>query len=281
MLYWTFFAILTIVAIISLIPAIWTILTAFKDTKEIYAAFSFFPEDMSFNKIVTRISESWVKLQLGESMMNTLILGFGDLVFKIVICGFGGYVLSKLKPWGAKFIFTLVVWTMMMPTQIRMVPNYISYLNFPFAKPGNGMGINLLDTFWPMWLATGSDCFAVLLFKNAFDALPNSLMEAGKIDGASNYTIFFRIMLPLSTPVLIYESIMTLNAVWANFFTPLLILDKKTVLPLVIYRLKTDGNIEMNTYFMALVFSCIPPFLIFAFFQKHIMGGINIGGVKG
>lgn len=280
LIYWVFFSVLVVVAFISVVPAIWTVLTAFKDTQEIYAAFSFFPKDMSWNKMVTRISESWNALQLGDAIINTIILSIGNLVFRIVVCGFGGYVLSKLKPSGTKLIFTLVVWTMMMPSQIRMVPNYISYLHFPFATD-NGYGINLLDTYWPMWLGSGADTFAVLLFKNAFDALSNSYVEAAKIDGCTNYGIFFKIMLPLAMPVIIFESINVLSSAWSEFFGPLLVLDKNAVVPLVIYRLKNDASIQMNTYFMALVFSSVPPFIIFAFFQKRILGGINVGGVKG
>ena len=279
-IYWIFFAILILTAIVSLVPAIWTIFTAFKDTQEIYAAFSFFPQDMSWNRFVTRISESWKYLQLGDSIFNTIVLSLGNLVVRIVVCGFGGYVLSKLKPWGTKFIFTLVVWTMMMPSQIRMVPNYISWLHFPFAAD-NGWGVNLLDTYWPMWLTSGADTFAVLLFKNAFDALSNSYVEAAKLDGCSNYGVFFRIMLPLAMPVIIYESINVLSYAWSDFFTPLLVLDKNAVVPLKIYRLQSDSQVQMNTYFMALVFASVPPFLIFVIFQKRILGGINIGGVKG
>ena len=279
-LYWTFFTILSIIAVISVVPAIWTILTSFKETQEIYSAFSFFPQDMTWSKAVTRITESWNALQLGKSFINTIVLSIGNLVFKIVVCGFGGYVLSKLKPKGSKLLFTLVVWTMMMPSQIRMVPNYISYLHFPFAVD-NGWGINLLDTYWPMWLGAGADTFAVLLFKNSFDALSNSFVEAAKIDGCSNYGVFFKIMLPLAMPVIIFESINVLSGAWSDFFTPLLILDKNSVVPLNVYRLQADTTIQMNTYFMALVFSSIPPFIIFAFFQKRILGGINVGGVKG
>lgn len=279
-IYWGMFAILVVVAIISVVPAIWTILTSFKDTQEIYAAFSFFPQDMSWNRVVTRVSESWNYLQLGKSFINTLVLSLGNLVVRIVVCGFGGYVLSKLKPKGTKLIFTLVVWTMMMPSQIRMVPNYISYLHFPFAAD-MGIGVSLLDTFWPMWLNAGADTFAVLLFKNAFDALSSSYVEAAKLDGCSNYGVFFKIMLPLAMPVIIYESIGVLSGAWSEFFTPLLVLNENTVVPLEIYRLKSDPSIQMNTYFMALVFASIPPFLIFVVFQKRILGGVNVGGVKG
>ena len=279
-LYWIFFALLALVAVIAIVPTIWTIFTAFKDTQEIYAAFSFFPKDMSWGKIVSRVSESWKYLQLGDSFLNTIVLSLGSLAVSIVVCGFGGYVLSKLKPKGTKLIFTLVVWTMMMPSQIRMVPNYISYLHFPFAFDW-GVGVSLLDTFWPMWLNAGADTFAVLLFKNAFDALSNSYVEAAKIDGCTDYGVFFKIMLPLATPVIIYQSINILSGAWSDFFTPLLVLDKNVVTPLAIYRLQSDTGVQMNTYFMALVFASIPPFIIFAFFQKRILGGINVGGVKG
>ncbi len=279
-IYWTFFAILSVMVVISIVPAIWTILTSFKDTQEIYSSFGFLPKNLTLSKVGTRLMESWSQLQLSTSIINTIVLSLGQLVFKLVVCGFGGYVLSKLKPKGSKLIFTLVVWTMMMPGQIRLVPNYISWLHFPFAMD-MGMGFNLLDTFWPMWLGAAGDTFAVLLFKNAFDGLSNSYVEAAKLDGCSNYGVFFKIMLPLAAPVMIYESINVLSGAWADFFTPLLVLDKNSVVPLDIYRLRSDGSVKMNTYFMALVFASVPPFLIFVVFQKRIMGGVNIGGVKG
>ena len=279
-LYWFFFAVLCLTCVITVFPAIWTVLTSFKETQEIYEAFSIFPRNLSWDIIVKRISESWQVLQLSDEIVNTIVLSLGNLAFKIVVCGFGGYVLSKLKPTGTKLIFTLVVWTMMMPGQIRMVPNYISWLHFLFASD-NPMGANLLDTYWPMWLGVGGDTFAVLLFKNAFDGLSNSYVEAAKLDGCSNYGVFFKIMLPLAMPIIIYESIGVLSGAWSDFFTPLLVLDKNVVVPLRIYRLQGDSSTQMNTYFMALVFASIPPFIIFAVFQKRIMGGINIGGVKG
>ena len=279
-IYFIFIFVLSLTVVISLVPAIWTIVTSFKDTAEIYASFSFFPNDMSLNRIISRISESWDYLQLGSSIINTIILSLGNLVVRIVVCGFGGYVLSKLKPRGTKLIFTLVVWTMMMPSQIRMVPNYISWLHFPFATD-IGLGVSLLDTYWPMWLGAGADTFAVLLFKNAFDALANSFVEAAKIDGCNNYGVFFKIMLPLAMPVIIYESIGVLSGAWSEFFIPLLVLDKNVVVPLKIYRLQNDTGVQMNTYFMALVFASVPPFIIFVIFQKRILGGVNIGGVKG
>jgi len=87
-------------------------------------------------------------------------------------------------------------------------------------------------------------------------------------------------MIPLAMPIIIFQSIGILSGAWTDFFTPLLVLDKNVVVPLKIYRLQST-DIQMNTYFMALVFASIPPFVIFAIFQKQILGGVNIGGIKG
>ena len=280
LLYWIFFAILMTVSVISLFPAIWTILTAFKETREIYTGFSLFPKDMSPVTLLGRITESWSSLQLGTSFINTIILSLGNLAFTIVICGFAGYVLSKLKPRGSRVVFVLVVWTMMMPGQLRMVPNYVTMLHFPFAYDF-GAGINLLDTYFPLWLGSAASAFNIILFKNAFDGLSKSYVEAAKIDGCSNFGIFFKIMFPLSMPVIIYVSIGALSGAWSDFFGPLLYLDKNVVTPLKVYRMQSDSSIQMNVRFMGLVFASIPPFLIFLVFQKRIIGGVNIGGVKG
>lgn len=281
-IYWTMFAVMIIVALCSVLPAIWAVFTAFKTSQEIYTSTSFFPKDITLQKALQRISEAWKQLELGSTIFNTLVRSVGDVAFRILVCGFGGYVLSKIKPVGAKVIFTLVVWTMMMPSQIRTVPCYIGYLNFPFAWDYNGgMGVSLLDTYWPFWLGAGADCFAIMLFKNNFDTLSTSYTEAAKIDGCTNYGIFFKIMLPLSTPIIIYEAINALSIAWSDFFGPLLILNKNATMPLKIFKMKAETSVRMNTYFMGLIFASIPPFVIFALFQKRIMGGLTVGGVKG
>lgn len=279
-IYLAFFAVLIIVCVISLFPALWTVLTAFKETQEIYSSFTLFPKDMSPSNLWRRLSKSWTELKLAESFVNTIVLSIGNLAATLIVCGFGGYVLSKLKPKGSRIVFVLVVWTMMMPSQIRMVPNYIAMLHFPFAYDF-GAGVNLLDTFWPMWLGAAANAFNLILFKNAFDALSVTYVEAAKLDGCTNYGVFFKIMLPLSMPTIIFVAIGTLSSAWSEFFGPLLYLDRHVVTPLKIYRLQTDTSIEMNTRFMGLVFASVPPFIIFLIFQKQILGGINVGGVKG
>ena len=278
-IHWLFVTILFVVALFSVIPALWVVMVAFKDTQEIYTSTSFFPKDMSFGNMIGRITESWEILKLGDTILLTLLKSFGDLVFTFVFCGFAGYALSKIKPKGTKLIFMLIVWTMMMPSQIRMLPEYMTMLHFPFAYDWGG--VNLLNTYWPLWLAHGVNTFIIILFKNNFDSVPTAVVEAAKIDGCSNLGIFFKIMMPLSVPIVMYVSITVLQGAWTEYFGPLIYLTDNYTLPLKIFKMSEASNVKMNTYFMGLLFSSIPSLIIFLTFRRHILGGINVGAVKG
>ncbi len=278
-IHWIFVFILFIFSLIAVVPALWVVLTAFKETQEIYTSASFFPKDMSWGKMISRITESWKLLRLGDTILLTLFKSLGDLTFTLIFCGFSGYALSKIKPTGTKLIFTLVVWTMMMPSQIRMVPNYITMLHFPFAYDWGG--VNLLNTYWPLWLGYACNSYTIILFKNNFDALSTSYVEAARIDGCSDAAIFFRIMIPLSVPIVMYVSISALQGAWADYFGPLIYLTDNITLPLKLFRMSSATDVKMNTYFMGLMFGTIPSLIIFLLFQRHILGGITVGGVKG
>ena len=284
LIYWIFFSILILCCIITFLPAVWTVFTALKAPNEIYTSTKFFPEKISLNIFFTRISDSWNQLKFGRSIINTVYYSVIAWALKITVCTFAGYTFSKLKPKGSTVIFALILWTMMMPSQMRTVPNYISFLSFPFASRTEfGIGINLLDTYWPLWLGGAVDAFAIMLFKNAFDAVSDSIVEAATIDGAGRLRIFFSVMIPLSVPIIIYESIATLSGAWSNFFGPYLIIQDtaKQLLPAKIFLMGNHGTVKMNTYLMGLIIGSMPQLLIFAFFKKYIMGGINVGGVKG
>ena len=110
-----------------------------------------------------------------------------------------------------------------------------------------------------------------------------SYVEAARLDGCGNSRIFFNIMIPLSVPIIIYVSIMVMKEAWSSFFTGYLVLSDKHMqtLPVRIYTLSTDSTVKMNTYMLCLILSSLPMFIIFIFFQKHIIGGVNVGGVKG
>lgn len=286
LLYWILMLIMILVALTTLIPTLWMVCTAFKSTQEIYSSAAFLPKDFSLQSASEQIKNAWITLELGRSIINTLIVSVGNLFFKIIVCGLAGYVLSKFKVKGTGVVFTMVVWTMLMPGAIRTVSTYMSYISFPFIiddKLNVATNINILDTYWPLWLGSAADSFVIILFKNNFDAISTSLVEAAQIDGCSNVKIFYKVMLPIAMPVVAYVGIQALSASWSDYFTPYIVLKDaaKMTAPAKLFMIKSDSSVTTNMYMMGLILLSIPSLLIFSFFQKYIVGGISLGAVKG
>lgn len=278
LLYWMLFGILVIAVMVAFVPTLWMIMTAFKDTQEIYTQPNkFFPTDITPSIICSRISEAWTEINFGNSIINTLIMSIGEWAFGIIFCGLGGYALSKLRPRGSRLVFSIVLWIMLMPSSVRIVPLFMTFVKFPIG------GVSFMNTYWPMFFMAAANCFNIMLFKNTFDGIPDSYIEAAEIDGAGFLYIFAKIVVPLSMPVIIYASIGLLSSAWGDFFFPYLILTDSTMqtLPIKTYMMKNVTGLKMNTYMLGLIIASIPPFVIFVLFQRKIVGGINVGGVKG
>lgn len=271
--YWIMFAIVMILALAFLFPVVWIIISSFKDTKEFLSTpptllpHSFHPE---------KVIEVWSKMSVGRSYFNTFIVALGDLAFALIVNGLAGYVISRLKPKGSNFIFVLILWTMMMPTSVNMVPLFMTFMDFPVIH------VNLMNTYIPMWLMKGANAFYVLLFKSFFDSISHSYIEAARIDGCNNLRIFGKIVLPLSKPIMFSVAIFSFNGSWAEFLWPYLVLKDKDLytLPVQIFRMKSTGFL-MDQYIIVLFLAMIPSMLMFLLFQKQIMNGVSLGGIKG
>ncbi len=271
--YWSFFAVMVLLVLICLVPVLWLILSSFKDMNEfLQVPPTFIPKSFHPEKIW----EAWQSMHFGKYYLNTIILAGGSWLMSIVINGLAGYVLSRLKPKGSTMVFTLILWTMMMPTSVSMVPLFMTFIDFPIFH------FSLLNTYLPMWLIAGANAFNVLLFKSFFDSIPISYIEAAKLDGCSNLGIFTRIVVPMSKPVIAVVSIFSINAAWDDFLWPYLVL-KDTSLHTVmvqIFTMKTTGY-PADLHIIAIMFAIIPPCIIFMIFQKHIMEGFSLSGIKG
>lgn len=255
-----------------LFPALWMVFTCFKEPAEFSGVKqTFFPKQFDFGKIWTVFS----RLKLYRYYVNTIIMSLGAVVFDVAFNGLAGYVLSRLKPHGSRFYFGLVT-TLMLVTG-GVVPLYMTFTDFPIGH------FSMLGTYWPMWLMAGANMFNILLFKTSFDAISISLIEAAKIDGASSVKIFTKIVIPMSVPVIITVAIFTFNGNFGSFFWPLLIVPEPAKQPfgVALFNFKNDPAISMDWKMIAMFFSTIPQLLVFIIFQKKIIGGINLGGVKG
>ena len=272
-LYAVMMILMIIYCLVSVLPVVWIMLSGFKDVKEMYAVpATFLPKKIDLSKL----GKVWNELKFYKYYGNTFIMAIGAVVSNIVVSGLAGYVLSRLKPKGTKVMLAIIFWIMLIPGTMSTVPLYMEFKSMPL------IGINLLETYWPIWLMSAANAFNIILFKNFFDGISNALIEAAWIDGATNMKIFFRIIIPLSTPVFIVVAMFTFNGQIGNFFWPYLLISskEKTVLGVQLYKMKSS-TYTMDYQMLALLFSVIPQVVIFAIFQKQIMGGVNIGGVKG
>ena len=163
------------------------------------------------------------------------------------------------------------MWSLMIPTTTSMVALFRNI---------NVLGMNA--SFVPLWLSYGANAFWVMLFKEFFDGLPKELMEAAKLDGCGTLDIFAKIVMPLSKSIIMVVAIFAVTAAWSDFLLPYLTLNgsgKETVM-VKLFSFK-DTPTDAVSVLRAVLFSIIPPTIIFAIFQRQITDGAAAGAVKG
>lgn len=272
-LYACLFMFLIIDTMIVLLPVTWVLLSGFKDIKEMYQVpATFFPNHFS----IAKLGAVWSELKFYRYYGVTFIMAGGSVAADMIVCGLAGYSLSKLKPKGTKIILMVLFWLMLLPGSMRTVPLYMEFKKFPL------FGFSMLNTYWPMWLMAAANIFDIILFKNFFDGISPALVEAAKMDGAGDMKIFCKIMVPLSLPIFMTVGVLTFNSNMSQFLWPYITItdENLTVLGVALYKLK-NSNITMDKQMLAFLFTIIPQVVIFIVFQKYIMGGVNVGGVKG
>ena len=273
-IYWSIITILSIIAAICILPVAWVLISSLKSLDEFYSVPpTLWPKSFHFEMI----PELFSKYDFTKLYINTAFNSCGVIIFAITVNGLMGYALSKMKVSGGKIVFMVVLATYMLPTTVCMVPIYKNIINFPI------LGVNLLNTNWPMWLMAGANAYYVIVFKSFFDGIPTSLLEAGKLDGCGDFTSFIHIVFPLSKPIISTIIILSFSSSWGDFFWPYMVLKKadfQTVMVRV-YAMQSDTSIGINTLLLAISFAIIPPGVVFFFCQKKIMNGFMMSGIKG
>nr|WP_243428244.1 carbohydrate ABC transporter permease [Clostridium rhizosphaerae] len=182
------------------------------------------------------------------------------------------YAISILKPKGSKFIYGLILGSLMVPATTSVVPLFI-----------NLSKMHLNGTFYPLWLSIGANAFYIVLYKQFFDTLPASIIEASKIDGCNNWQIFFKIVMPLSKPITMVIAMYAVNAAWSDFLLPYLLLNNSghETIMVRLFQFRTSIKATDVEVLRAIVFAIIPPIVLFTLFQKQITQSNTHSGVKG
>ena len=264
---------LVLLVVVGLGPILWLAKSAITPTNDtITHPMALFTNGAAWSNL----REAWVNVDVGRYFWNTIVVAFGSWLMQIVVATTGGYALSVLRPRYAKLITGLLLGTLFVPAIVLLVPLYIEIVRPPIIHH------TFIDTYWAVWLPAGASAFNVVLVKRFFDNLPREIFEAARIDGAGPFMLFWRIVLPMSKPILGVVSVFAVLASWKDFLWPLLVLTDPNKQPLSVRLPSIESQTSLGVFLAAMFIACLVPIAGFLFFQRSFLRGTGIGGaIKG
>jgi multiple sugar transport system permease protein len=261
-------------AVLMFIPFFWSIVTSFKTLPD-SVRLTFVPDpftlsawEYAFNKLTPPIPVLF---------LNSAVIAVAVTITNLVLGSMAGYAFARLRFRGREILFLIVLATLMIPDQLRLVPVYL-ILNAVGLTKGIGQYVGVITVL----AISGTSIF---LLRQYFLSIPRDLEEAAKIDGAGFITIFWRVMLPLAGPALAAVAILQFQGTWNSFFWPLILLQDQShyTLPLGLSFFRLAGGFSTNwpPLMATVVMATIPILILYLFFQRYFVEGIASSGVKG
>lgn len=265
------YILLIVSSIIILIPIFWMLSTALKEDSEVYL----FPPEWIPKKIYpSNFTRALTFLPFGRYFINTSVITFLSVIGQLISSSLVAFGFARLKARGKDLLFILVLSTMMIPSQITMIPIFVLFKL-----------LNWVDTFKPLIIPNFfGGAFFIFLLRQFYMTIPIELDDAAKIDGCSYFGIYTRIILPLTKPALATVAIFTFMWTWNDFMGPLIYLNSREKLTLSLALSRFTGMYGMtawNLLMAASIVVALPCFILFFFAQKYFIQGIVITGLKG
>lgn len=258
---------LTAIALLCIFPFWWTLVTALSTEGNIFAfPPTFWPKEPSLENFaeVFRVIPIWSFLK------NSILITLFTVIWKLVLCSMAAYPLARLHFKGRKLVFGLIVATMVLPSEVNFLVNFITVTE-----------LGLVDTYSGVILPNVVNAVAILLLKQAFEEVPQDLIDAARVDGASEWTIFTKIMLPLVAPWLATVGILTAVEAWNEYIWPSIVMSKPDEFPLSVGVLYLRGTFGSSTRVIAAgtIITIVPTLAAFLFTQRYFMRSMD-GAVK-
>lgn len=256
-------------SVIMIVPFLWMVITAFKTTSEATQMnpFLFFPSVWRMDAFYTVIR----KMNFIRLYWNTLVLIAGRIFFAVITANLAGYALGRLNFKGKNIAFSIVLFQMMVPPQIFIIPQYLII---------NKMG--LLNTALALLFPGLVTAFGTFLLKQAYASLPLDLEQAAKIDGCNIGQTFLYVMFPLVKSSMVALGILTALFAYKELMWPLVVNTDQNTIPLSAALAKLQGQFVANyPELMAASFlACIPMIILYIIFQKQFIAGVSMSGSK-
>jgi multiple sugar transport system permease protein len=253
---------------IMLFPFLWMVATSFKIPQDVYNL-SLIPETITFDNYVTIFK----KAPFGDWIKNTLIISLIATATVVIFDTAAGYVLAKFSFIGKQVIFLIIISTIMVPTEMLIIPWYLIANEFGWS-----------DTNWGVLFPSIITAFGIFLMRQFMDSIPSELLDAARIDGLNEWRILLSIAIPLVKPAIVTLVILTFIGNWNQFIWPLIVLqtEEKFTLPVGIVYFSSELKDTSNWILImaGTTISIAPLILLFLIFQKQIIRGIALSGMK-
>jgi multiple sugar transport system permease protein len=262
------YVILGLGAVIMVFPFVWMVLSAFKQPDEIIHYPPIFLPAKPNLDMLTRV---WTEINFKRYFFNSLLTAVTATIAILFTSALVGYVLAKYEFRGRNLIFILVLATMMIPWPVLLIPQYLIAVK-----------LKLLNTYWALILPALYSSFGIFMMRQYMHSIPNELLDAARIDGASEPHIFLRLVLPLTTPVLAALAIFHFMWHWDSLVWPLVVINSKDMytLPLGLATFTNQYWTDYAAVNAGATVSVIPVLIIYIILQRQFIEGIALTGMK-
>jgi multiple sugar transport system permease protein len=218
--------------------------------------------------------------------INSAIVATSITVLQLFFNSLAAYTFAKRRFPGRDLIFIAFLATMMVPPTVTLIPNYIVLKHIPFFGGNDALGLGghgWLDSYYGLILPGSVSAFGIFLLRQYMQSIPDELLDAARIDGASEFKIFWRIVLPLCRPALAAMAIFTFTYAWEDFFWPLVIVSDPDLYtaPLGLALFVTKNRTSWDMLMAGSVIATLPMVVVFMIFQRNFIRGISLAGLKG
>lgn len=257
------------IAVVIVFPVYLLIISSFKESQDVFNM-NLFPDisTLTLDNYKTVFTEE----NFGGNIFNSFYVATIVTVVALLFHAMSGYALARLNFKGRKVIFTWIISTLMIPFSVIMIPLFIIIKN-----------MGLINNLWGIIIPMIPNAYGIFLFHQFFLGIPKELEESAKIDGASYFGVFWRIVLPLSKPIAVTLAVAFFLANWNNYLWPLIVAQDRELwlVQIAIANFKSAQAVEWNLVLAASCVSALPIIILFFVFQKQITEGVKTSGIKG
>ncbi|NLK04830.1 MAG: carbohydrate ABC transporter permease [Spirochaetales bacterium] len=263
------YALLVLLALSTLLPVLWVVLSSFKPQSELFRVpLTFIPKDWTIQNYQSSLRAGNFPVYFS----NTVFVAVVSTALTVLINLMAGYALAKYIFKGRDVIFTIMIATLMIPLQVIMIPIFLQLKN-----------LGMLNSLWGIIIPPAATPTGVFLARQYLVTLPNSLIEAARIDGAREHTIFFRLIVPMSKPIVATIAIFSFMWRWNDYLWPLIVItdNRKQTIQQALANFVGQLQINWSDLLAMTTIAIIPVIVVFLAFQRFFFSGIAAGSVKG